>query len=88
MHGAGRALVLATSRPVIGLGVAALLATALRLDGVDRGVLLLLGAAPMGFVVVTFASLEKLDAELAAQCLTVSLVTGFVLSTVVALAMV
>lgn len=88
VHGAGRALVLATARPVIGLCVAALLATALRLDGVDRGVLLLLGAAPMGFVVVTFASLEKLDAELAAQCLAVSLITGFVLSTVVALTMV
>lgn len=35
------------------LDVAAVLALALGLDGVDRGVLRLLGAAPMGFVVVT-----------------------------------
>ena len=87
-HPAGRALVAATARPVAGLCVATLLTLALGLDGVDRGVLLLLGAAPMGFVLVTFASLEELDAELAAQCLTLSLLTGFLLSTGLALALV
>ena len=88
-HPAGRrALVVATARPVAGLSVATMLALALGLDGADRGVLLLLGAAPMGFVLVTFASLERLDAELAAQCLTLSLLTGFLLSTGLALALV
>lgn len=87
-HPAGRALVVAMARPVVGLCVATLLALALGLDGPDRGVLLLLGAAPMGFVVVTFTSLERLDTELAAQCLTLSLLTGFVLSTSVAFVLV
>lgn len=87
-HPAGRALVVALARPVVGLCVATLLVLALRLDGADRGVLLLLGAAPMGFVVTTFASLERLDAELAAQCLTLSLLSGFALSTALALVLV
>lgn len=83
-----RAVAVALARPLIGLGVASMLVLGLGLHGVDRGVLLLLGAAPLGFVVVTFASLERLDAELAAQCLTLSLLTSFVLSTVLAVALV
>lgn len=78
---AGRAVVVAMARPVVGLCLTALLAMLLRLDGDDLGVLLLLGAAPVGFVVVTFASLERLDAELAAQCLTLSLLVSLALST-------
>jgi len=49
------------ARLLVGLTVAAALVTALGLDGVDRGVLLLLGVAPLGFVIVTFAALEDLD---------------------------
>lgn len=75
-----RAGLFAGARLFIGLAVAALLVTALGLDDVDRGVLLLLGAAPLGFVIVTFASLEDLDVDLASQALALSLVASFALS--------
>ena len=78
---ARRAVAVSMTRPVVGLCLTALLAVVLGLDGVDLGVLLLLGAAPVGFVVVTFASLERLDAELAAKCLTLSLLVSLALST-------
>jgi predicted permease len=57
----------------------------LGLGGADRGVLLLLGVAPLGFVIVTFASLEGLDFELAAQTLALSLIASFGLSVAVSL---
>jgi predicted permease len=71
---------LALARTSVGMGVAMLVALLADLDGVDLGVLLLLGAAPIGFVTVTFATIEELDVDLATQALTWSLVLGFVLS--------
>lgn len=83
---AGRAGRLAAARLTVGLAVAVAIATALGLDGVDRGVLLLLGVAPLGFVVVTFASQQRLDTELATQALALSLVASVGLSVGLALA--
>jgi predicted permease len=51
-----------------------------RLDGIDRTVILLIGVAPVGFVSVTFASLENLDVRLAVNALSLSLVSSLVLS--------
>lgn len=50
------------------------------LTGADRSVLRLLGVAPVGFVTVTFASLEGLDVQLATAALSLSLPVSLVLS--------
>lgn len=75
-----RAATVATFKFGCGAGVTLALTTALGLGGVDRGVLLLLGMAPVGFIVVTYAALEDLDVDLAAQALTLSMALSFVLS--------
>jgi predicted permease len=81
-----RALGFAGARLLVGAVAATTIVLALGLDGADRGVLLLLGVAPLGFVIVAFASVEKLDVELATQTLAVSLVASFGLSILVSLA--
>lgn len=80
-----RAVSFAVARLLVGVAAATTIVVALGLDGVDRGVLLLLGVAPLGFVIVAFASVEKLDVELATQTLAVSLVASFGLSILVSL---
>jgi hypothetical protein len=80
-----RALAFAGARLLVGVAAAMTIVIALRLEGADRGVLLLLGVAPLGFVIVAFASVEKLDVELATQALAVSLVASFGLSILVSL---
>lgn len=77
----------ALSRLLVGLVVGVAIVLALDLEGVDRGVLLLLSVAPLGFFAVTFASLEDLDVDLAAQTLAVSLLASFLLSMAVSLAL-
>ena len=52
----------------------------------DRTILLLLAVAPIGFVTVTFASLERLAVRLAGNALSLSMVGSFVLSFLVTLA--
>lgn len=66
-----------------GLIVAAGLILAFDLQGLDRTIMLLLGVAPIGFSTVTFASLEKLDDQLAVTALSLSLSLSLVLSMVV-----
>jgi predicted permease len=75
-----RAAMFAATRLLVGASVTLVLVTGLGLTGVDRGVLLLLGVAPLGFVIVTFASLEDLDIELAAQTLALSMVGSLCMS--------
>lgn len=69
------------------MGTAVLLVSAIvaiaPTNDVDLGVLMLLAVAPLGFNLVTFASLENLDSEKAAGMLSLSLVVSCVLSTVV-----
>lgn len=69
-----------------GLVVGVLLVLLLDLDGMDRTILLLLAVAPIGFVTVTFASLDRLDVRLAGNALSLSMVGSFVLSFLVTLA--
>jgi predicted permease len=65
---------------LIGLGII----VAFDLHGIDRTTVLLFCVAPLAFSSVTFASLENLDVRLAAGTLSLSLVGGIVLSTMVA----
>jgi len=65
----------------VGLGIVA----AFDLGGMDRTILLLLAVAPVGFISVTFASLENLDVRLAVNALSLSTVSGFVLSLAITL---
>lgn len=52
------------------------------LNGIDRVCMLLLATAPVGFNTITFAHLEGLDDELAASIVSVGLVAGIVLSSI------
>jgi predicted permease len=60
---------------LLALGLAALLG----LEGMTRSVVLISGAAPIGFNTLVFASLAKLDVEFAASLLSVSIALGIVL---------
>lgn len=77
----GKAAVMIGVRLTAGLLVAIGLVVAFDLQGLDRTIMLLLGIAPIGFSTVTFASLEKLDEQLAVTALSLSL--SLVLSMVV-----
>jgi hypothetical protein len=76
----GRAALIVGSRLVTGLAVAIAVVLIFRLHGIDRTVMLLMGVTPVAFVTVTFASLENLDVRLAVNALSMSLVSGLVLS--------
>jgi predicted permease len=78
------ALMIAT-RLVTGLLVAATFVLVLDLPPLDRTVVLLIGAAPLVFAGVTFASLENLDVRLATNALSLSLLLGVVISPVIIL---
>jgi predicted permease len=80
-----RAGLVVAARLATGLAVATALVLLLDLSSMDRTILLLLAVAPLAFVTVTFASLENLDVRLATSALSLSLVTGLVLSLLVTL---
>lgn len=71
----------------IGLGIVFgfTLSWILKLSGIDRKVLILLAASPIGFNTITFASLEKLDKEFAASVVSVGLIIGLILIPVLVL---
>jgi predicted permease len=79
-RGSGKAILAAGLRLATGFLIALVFVLAFDLQGIDRAVILLLGVAPVGFVAVTFASLENLDTKLAVNTLSVSLVVSLVLS--------
>ena len=83
--GLGRATLVVATRMATGLLVATALVLALGLTGVDRSVLLLIGAAPLAFAIVAFASLENLDVQLATNAMSLSLVASVVVSMLVIL---
>jgi predicted permease len=66
-------------RSVGGFVLALALAALLGLEGLTRSVVLVSGAAPVGFNTLVFASLAKLDVEFAASLLSVSIALGIVL---------
>jgi predicted permease len=78
-----RAGLLVATRLVTALVVAVAVVALLGLSGVDRTVLLLLGAAPLVFSVVTFASLENLDIRLATSALSLSMAVSVAFSVLI-----
>lgn len=68
-----------------GFAVALVIVAVFGLGGADRTVLLLLAAAPLATVTVAFASMERLDTGLAVSALSLSMVSGFVLSLAITL---
>ena len=75
-----RAVLIVGTRLGSGLVVATAIVLILWLDGMDRTIILLCGAAPVVFVAVTFAALENLDVQLATSALSISLATSTILS--------
>ena len=71
------------TRMVTSVVVACALAFLPGLSDMDRTVLLLLGAAPVIFAAVAFASLEQLDVDLATKALSVSLLVSMGVSLLV-----
>jgi hypothetical protein len=70
----------------VGLAVGLVVVTALRLQGIDRAIVLALAAAPIGFNLLTFASIEKLDQELAASAVSLSILVALILTPLILLA--
>jgi predicted permease len=71
---------LVAARIAAGLAVAVAIVGVLGLSGMDRTIVLLIGAAPLAFAIVTFASLEDLDVRLATSALSLSLLASLVVS--------
>ena len=65
-------------RSVGGFALALALSSLLGLEGMVRSVVLISGAAPVGFNTLVFASLAKLDVEFAASLLSASIALGIV----------
>jgi predicted permease len=70
------ALLIAGIRLGGGLVAGLLLATALGLEGTTYAVIVLCCAAPIGFNALTYSSLAKLDAELSASAVSISILAG------------
>jgi hypothetical protein len=66
-------------RSVGGFAIALLLSWLFGLEGLTRSVVLVSGAAPVGFNTLVFASLTKLDVDFAASALSTSIALGIVL---------
>ncbi len=65
-------------RSGVGFGLALLLSWIFGLEGLTRSIVIVSGAAPVGFNTLVFASLAKLDVEFAASLLSASIVLGIV----------
>ena len=72
------ALLIAGIRLGGGLVAGLLLATVLGLEGATYTVIVLCCAAPIGFNALTYSSLAKLDAELSASAVSISILAGLV----------
>jgi predicted permease len=82
-HGRLLAMLMVATRLTTGLAVSVALVLLLGLSGADRTVLLLIGAAPVIFAAVAFASVENLDVRMATNGLSLSLVVSVVTSVLV-----
>ena len=81
----GLAVKVIVLRLALGAAVGAATIIAFDLTGMDRTLILMLSLSPIGFNVVTFASLENLDSRFAAGTLSISLVLSLVVTTGIAL---
>jgi predicted permease len=84
-NGLQTAALMVATRLITGLFVAAAIVLLLGIGGMDRTLLLLLGAAPVVFAGVAFASSENLDVRLATTALSMSLVVSALVSLLVIL---
>ena len=66
-------------RMLLGLGAGVLLSLLLKLEGLDRAIVIIAASAPAGFNTLTFASLEDLDRSLAATLVTTGMLISLVL---------
>jgi predicted permease len=64
----------------IGMGLGLLLTILFKLDGLNRIIVIIASAAPVGFNTLTFASLEKLDKDYAANLVSASILVGILLT--------
>lgn len=69
----------------LGLAVGAAVVFALGLQGIDRAAVLALAAAPVGFNLLVFAAAEKLDQDLAARVVSLSMAIGLVVTPLILL---
>ena len=83
--GFARAAKIVAVRLGTGIVVAVAIVLGFGLDGADRTIMLLLGVTPVAPLVLTFATLENLDTDLAANVISLSLLTGVALSFAVTL---
>jgi predicted permease len=63
----------------LGLIIGAVVCIVAGLEGIDRIAVLSLATAPIGFNMLTFASTEKLDTDLAANAVSLSLLAALIL---------
>lgn len=78
IHRLGLALQTVGIRMVFGLLCGLLLATAAGLEGTTFKVVVLCSAAPIGFNALTYCSMAKLDTELGASAVSLSIIAGLV----------
>ncbi len=72
------ALTTVATRMAVGLLGGFLLSMAFGLEGTTRNVVILCSSAPIGFNALTYCSLAKLDAELAASAVSISIFAGLI----------
>ena len=65
-------------RMVVGLAAGVLLAAVIGAEGLTRTVIILCSAAPIGFTALTYSSMAKLDAELSASAVSISIIAGLI----------
>lgn len=63
----------------VGLSAGLIASALLGLEGIDRAVVLICSTAPAGYNTLTFASVEKLDIDLAASLVAVTMLIGLIL---------
>lgn len=71
-------------RMIVGLSVGVVFVKIFGLTGIDRVTALMLSASPVGFNTVTFSSMEKLDDEFAASIVSMGLIAGLIIMSILA----
>ena len=79
-RGIGKAALIHAGRLTSAMGVAVAVVLVFGLTGVDRTVLLLMGAAPTPFFIVAFATMERLDVRLTVNTLSLSMLLSLPLA--------
>ncbi len=62
----------------VGLGLGVLFVTIFDIDGLNKSIILVGSAAPIGYNTLTYASIEKMDQEFAASLVSISIIVGII----------